>query len=83
MDWEGADFAISDICDTLRLMRAEPSLLKCAPDSHDTGDSSCITSVRLAAMLMTHLTALYHERVRIAAVLRTHPTALHQKCDAC
>ena len=31
VDWEGADFAISDICDTLRLMRAEPSLLKCAP----------------------------------------------------
>ena len=39
VDWEGADFAISDICDTLRLMRAEPSLLKCAPDSHDTRDS--------------------------------------------
>ena len=28
VDWEGADFAISDICDTLRLMRAEQSLLK-------------------------------------------------------
>ena len=28
VDWEGADFAILDICDTLRLMRAEPSLLK-------------------------------------------------------
>ena len=39
VDWEGADFAISDICDTLRLMRAEPSLLKCAPGSHDTRDS--------------------------------------------
>ena len=31
VDWEGADFAISDICDTLRVMRAEASLLKCAP----------------------------------------------------
>ena len=30
VDWEGADFAISDICDTLRVMRAEASLLKCA-----------------------------------------------------
>ena len=29
MDWEGADFTISDICDTLRVMRAEASLLKC------------------------------------------------------
>ena len=28
VDWEGADFAILDVCDTLRLMRAEPSLLK-------------------------------------------------------
>lgn len=28
VDWEGADVAISDICDTLRLMRAEQSLLK-------------------------------------------------------
>ena len=29
-DWEGADYAIGDICDTLRLMRAQRSLLKCA-----------------------------------------------------
>ena len=26
MDWEGADFTISDICDTLRVMRAEAAL---------------------------------------------------------
>jgi hypothetical protein len=40
VDWEGADFAISHICDTLRLMRAEPSLLKCAAGFHDTLNSS-------------------------------------------
>jgi hypothetical protein len=28
VDWEGADFVIGDVCDTLRLMRAEHSLLK-------------------------------------------------------
>lgn len=30
VDWEGADFVIGDVCDTLRLMRAEHSLLKYA-----------------------------------------------------
>jgi len=29
VDWEGADFVIGDVCDTLRMMRAEHSLLKC------------------------------------------------------
>jgi hypothetical protein len=28
VDWEGADFVIGDVCDTLRMMRAEHSLLK-------------------------------------------------------
>jgi hypothetical protein len=30
-DWEGADYAIGDVCDTLRLMREQRSLLKRAP----------------------------------------------------
>ena len=28
VDWEGANFVIGDVCDTLRMMRAEHSLLK-------------------------------------------------------
>lgn len=54
VDWEGADFVIGDVCDTLRLMRAERSLLKCArrPVSYEHGQHCARTHTSAVTMLV-------------------------------